>query len=219
MAGAVARLAEDREHLLAVTDFLYFPNHHLHPDWVSRLEEGDVIGALRGNPHAEDDLADYLLERFELKHKLWFDFDSTLRRLLLRPRDDILRIVIHAGAVLNSRHARHAIRREDVLRLRAGFGEALFDFALNEAPLAFDLETLPRMPAPGEDVDVRAHLVASGLWCLGSAVRREPAAIIERLYLKMSTAEYPFLEKQPTAFRSEICKTVIEKLARRKLAL
>jgi len=218
-ANNVHVISDDKAQLLAVTAFNYYPNRYIHPSWVERLENGKIIGKLLRNARSEDNLAEYLLERFELKEKLWFEFDTPLRQLLLQPRDDILRIVLHAGAVLNGAHVRHAIHRQDVLRLRQGFGDRLFEFALNEAPLMFNVKALPKIAGPRPGSDLRAHLVASGLWCLGRALEGEPAAIVERLYLKMSAAEYPFLAEQPASFRKAPCVTVIEKLTKMKLAL
>lgn len=219
MSSTLHAIADDKAQLLAVTEFNHYPNRYIHQDWVKRLENGAIISKLLKNARSEDNLAEYLLERFELKEKLWYDFDTPLRQLMLQPRENILRVVMFAGALLNSEHARHAIHRDDVLRLRRGFGDILFDFALHEAPLSFDLEHLPRMAAPNPGSDVQAHLAASGLWCLGSAVQGDPPTIVERLFLKMSAAEYPFLDKQPSSFRTPFCAAVVEKLTRMKLSL
>ena len=219
MARTLDAISDDKAQLLAVTEFNYYPNRYIHRDWVRRLENAAIISKLLKRAHSEDNLAQYLLERFELKDKLWYEFDTPLRQLMLQPRRDILRVVMFAGALLNSGHVRRAIHRDEVLCLRRGFGDVLFDFALNEAPLSFDLAHLPRIAAPSAESDMQAHLAGSGLWCLGRAVEGEPAAIVERLYLKMSTADYPFLEKQPESFQKASCVTVIEKIAGMKVAL
>lgn len=217
MLDTLHAISDDKAQLLAVTEFNYYPNRYIHRDWVARLENAQIIQKLLKSAHSEDNLAEYLLERFELKEKLWFEFDTPLRQLMLRPRSDILRIAMFAGAVLNSKHVRHAIHRVDVLRMRRGFGDILFDFALNEAPLLFDPKSLPSIAAPASNANVQAHLAGSGLWCLGKAMTGQPAAIVERLYLKMGMAEYPFLEAQPASFRAAPCVAVIEKLIRMKL--
>ena len=217
MPDSVSVISDDKAQLMAVTAFNYYPNRYIHPSWVARLENAGIISRLLKRSRSEDNLADYLLDRFELKDNYWFDFDTPLRQLLLRDRDEILRVVLHAGALLNSRHVRRAIVRGNAIRLRRGFGERLFDFAANEAPVLFDVASLPSIAPPAPDADVRAHLLASGLWCLGKALEGEPSALLERLYLKMAAAEYPFLEQQPRAFRKAPCVAVIERLAQTKL--
>lgn len=212
MTANLNAISEDKAQLLAVTEFNYYPNRYIHPSWIERLENGSIIKKLLHNARSEDNLAEHLLERFELKDKLWFEFDTPLRALLLKSRNDILRAVMYAGAALNSKHARHAIQREDVLRMREGFGAKLFDFAVNEVPLMFDVENFPQIAAPAPNADIQAHLAGSGLWCLGKALDGEPAAIVERLYLKMSVAEFPFLESQPESFDARVCAGLYQKL-------
>ncbi len=218
MRDTLHAISDDKAQLMSVTEFNYYPNRYIHPDWVARLENSQVIKKLLNNARSEDNLAGYLLDRFELKDKLWFEFDSPLRRLLLQPRSDILRVVMFAGAVLNSEHASKAIHNKDVVRMRRGFGDVLFDFALKEVPFLFDLTYLPRLAAPAPDTDIQAHLAASGLWCLGKALQGEPEALVERLYLKMSAAEYPFLESQPATFHKQPCTSVINTVIETKLA-
>ena len=219
MSGNLDVISDDKAQLLAVTEFNYYPNRYIHPSWVECLENGEIIRKLLRSARSEDNLAEYLLERFELKEKLWFEFDSPLRRLMLQPRDAILKVVMFAGALLNGEYLRHAIHRDDMMRLRRGIGDVLFEFVHHEAPLEFNVGELPRIAPPKPGTDLRAHLAGSGLWCLGRAIEDEPAAIVERLYLKMSTADYPFLADQPASFRKQTCIAVIEKLVGLKLSL
>jgi hypothetical protein len=211
-------ISDDKAQLLAITEFNYYPNRYIHSSWVDRLENSKVIRKLLNNARSEDNVAEYLLERFNLKDKLCFDFDTPIRQLALLPKSNIMTLVMYAGAMLNSHHARHAIHRDDVIALNKGFGDELFDFALNQAPLLFDLDVLPKIARPAPGADVQAHLAASGLYCLGKALSNEPAAITERVYLKMGTAEYPFLEQQPAVFKQPACEAVFTKLMKLKNA-
>ena len=217
MPDSVPAISDDKAQLMAVTEFNYYPNRYIHGSWVERLENAAIISRLLKRSRSEDNLADYLLDRFELKDKYWFDFDTPLRQLLLRGRDDILRIVMHAGGVLNSRHVRQAVQAGNAVQWRGALGGRLFDFAANEAPLDFDVARLPSIAAPAPGADRQAQIAASGLWCLGKALEGEPPALVERLYLKMAAAEYPFLSQQPDTFRKAPCVAVIERLVRSKL--
>ena len=217
MSDSVPAISEDKVQLMAVTEFNYYPNRYIHGSWVARLENATIISRLLKRARSEDNLASYLLDRFELKDKYWFNFDTPLRQLLLRSRDDILRITMYAGAVLNSRHIREAIQTGDAMQWRRALGRRLFEFAVNEAPLDFNVAGLPTIAAPAPGADRRAQVVASGLWCLGKALEGEASALVERLYLKMAAAEYPFLAQQPDTFHKAPCVAVIEKLVRSKL--
>ena len=217
MSDSVPAISEDKVQLMAVTEFNYYPNRYIHSSWVARLENAAIISRLLKRARSEDNLASYLLDRFELKDKYWFYFDTPLRQLLLRSRDDILRIAMYAGVVLNSRHIRGAIETGDAMPWRRALGHRLFEFAVNEAPLDFNVAGLPSIAAPTPRADRRAQVVASGLWCLGKALEGEPSALVERLYLKMAAAEYPFLAQQPDTFHKAPCAALIEKLVCSKL--
>jgi hypothetical protein len=111
-------------------------------------------------------------------------------------------LIRRAGAVYRANAIANAVRAEEVRRLRARLGEAVYAFALANRHLSGLSGKLDLT----DEMDVQ--IAEDGKWCLGAWCQSQPEAIAERVRLKSPAspaldggANSPFSEIGPAIIR------------------
>lgn len=178
MSGAAAGAPVDLEWATLMNR----PVLYADPARLSACFGGAVTAALctrlRTSERLEDRLSALIAAFYRLEAPVGEDAGAPDdRRVALTPPERTGEIVRRAGAIFFANAIASAVRAEDVRRLRAGLGEALYAFALANRDLA----------GPSRDPAAAARAEAveeQGLRCLSAWCRAQPPAIGGRVRLK-----------------------------------
>ena len=207
MAERAAALAHD---LTKAWAFNCQPSRWLHDDWWATLPHAELLRRAARSPRGAGRIDQWLLAHFRLAGHWVTDFSSPVARCALLPPPHLEAVVFYAGVTLNHPAIRRVVLADAVRRLRARIGAEAHDFALTRAAavLADEQATLA-LPRRG---DARAHLLVSGLCCLGQALAGAPAGLRGRVVLKLPRRWRGVLLHPPALLAGTDCQGLLRRL-------
>jgi hypothetical protein len=188
--GAAAALRVDRLFPL-VFAFNYRPSRYLHESWADRIFPPGLFAALAACERAHPRLSAYILEAGGLADRVELDFSSPLRRVALLDGAAIMRAARLLGVAMNWAWMRRVIDRATRAQLAEAIGEPAYRYALERAPFLGLAERHPFAADPTAG-DFAGHFDRCGGGVLAAHFANEPAAVVERLRLKLPV-DYPLV--------------------------
>ena len=174
------------------------PIHYIHASWLKEVEHAQLVALLREQEQSHVWLSKYLLSCFELSSHFDYEFNSPEKRIALASTDELLKLILYIGIVLNERVIRSVIMRSQRTRLEQCLGEEAYYFAVKKAQflsghnhpetssVAIDWANTDRF---------KSALMASGLKVLSTVYDDMPGAFKKRLSLKLPKSWCQYLEQ------------------------
>ena len=169
----------------SVWEFNYKPESYVHKSWISNLPNAALIQKLisEGDDKKSTRLSHHLMSELGFDGKFYFDFSDSLTRVALLSSTDLQVLVMHLGLMFHFDDIRHTIIKDLVVKYRSELGEDLYQFALTTAPKLKDKQ-LKTIELP-KGMPIKKKILVSGLVCLFTAVKENPAALLKRLVVKL----------------------------------
>ncbi|MGF1526667.1 MAG: SctK family type III secretion system sorting platform protein [Candidatus Competibacterales bacterium] len=171
---------------LIICEFNFSPSKYIHDSWLESLSINFPLVKLREHPRILNRIDNYLLNQLKLSDQFWFDFSDPIHRIALLSNDELAKIALYTGLVLNANVIKKTISREQVLHIKTSLGDEAYKFAVKRAT-----ELAPKTAAPSftwsySESSYKAHATVCGLKCIAIPFAgNDPAAIVQRLLLKL----------------------------------
>lgn len=163
------------------------PAADLHTEHLAGHLDAAMFERLRQSRRAERTLSDWVVKRFELDPRGYWDFAEPRWRLALLSRETLDRTARLAGIAALHRHIAKVLLGPQIRGLRESLGEADHQFALKRA--AFLVKQLPAELEPASlAADAAQQATEIGWRVVRGCLTGAPPAIMERLALKLPTA-------------------------------
>lgn len=171
--------------------FNLMPCLEMDETWLAFFSHGQVCSAIGDNPDAESQIAQYLLDTFNLTNQYWCEFSAPRMRVALLDRYTLQKVCLYVGLVLRGAELRAEVSRAALERLRRDIGGEAMDFLFKTAPLI----GAPRALA----VNMGADDTRLDLMALGASYSIHYAAADDNAYTKRFLMRLP--QKSADAFQ------------------
>ena len=139
--------------------FNLMPCVELDDTWLAATPHGHVCCAIGENSYAESQVAQYLLDTFEIAGRYWSDFSAPRTRLALLDRNILQKICMHIGLVLRGPEIRSKVNGAEIKKMRGAIGVQAMEFTFKTAPL---IGAPPEFIFDADTDDIRLDLIALG---------------------------------------------------------
>ena len=187
----------NNELLELVAEFNIYPVRYIHSSWLKEVQYAQLVGLLKEKERSHFYLSSYLLGCFGLDTEFDYEFRAIEKRIALASNDQLLRLVLYVGIVLNESVIRAVVRRDERTKLEKCLGEEAYFFAVKKAQF---LSRHNQAGSPSILIDwqnterFKSFLMASGLQILAVVYADMPQAFRKRLLLKFPRSWSKHLE-------------------------
>lgn len=191
-----------------IVEFNLYPLRYAHGSWLKGLEQGDLLKQLGDSASGQFFLSRYLLGCLGLPFAFDYDMTGEDARIALAHRDELVRLLLYMGIVLNGGVIRSVVRRHERTLLEECLGHEAYLFAVKKAQFLISLAALEQPPSlliDWQHLDrFKSFLTVSGLQVMGVAYSQMPQGFSQRLLLKFpkSWSRY-FKEPAPVGLSQE----------------
>ena len=169
-------------------EFNLYPVKYLHMSWLKRDEHFKLVNQLKTDDATHNRLSGYLLKRFKLKDQFDFDFDDKEKRVAFASSEELLKLALYLGIILNEDVIRGAVKRKDRIALEQCLGTEAYRFAVKKAQfISHSAATAgPSLLIDWNHLDrFKQFLITAGLQVIAGAYAGTSPAFRKRLTLKM----------------------------------
>ncbi len=199
-------------------EFNMFPVRYMHLSWLKQDEHYKLIAQLKVKDSTHFNLSDHLLKRFKLSDEFDFDFSAKEKRIVFASIEELQRLSLYLGIILNEGSIRSAVKRKERLALQNSLGEEAYQFAVKKAQF---LSRAAQNAGPSLLIDwnhlarFRKYLITSGLQVIGGALTGTSQALRKRLELKCPKQwQKPMSQSKGLALTQEQCALLVIKTHR-----
>ena len=185
MIGSLQRL---------ILEFNFLPSVELHPSRIKDYAPESSWQAISETRFGHRKLSAEILHQEGLANDWVTTFETRERRVALLGWQILDRLVLLAGAALNSQWISTRISGPEVTALRDGLGEQAYDFAVGRARF---LGITKEWPTPNGSSDPISWLRQSGECYLRACVERQPTGLTKRLALRCPPSDDTVPPKSP----------------------
>ncbi|MXX99182.1 MAG: hypothetical protein F4Y58_04650 [Gammaproteobacteria bacterium] len=176
-----------------IIDFNFYPIAEMDDSWwQSDYLAKPLFVKLRNIKAARRKLSDFILESYQLKDEIYFDFASHEKQVALLSSDDLKSLLYSMGLILEADTIAHTIEREAQQAIKKAIGETNYLYALKNRISIQHPRTNGNIATTYEKVcdfaDFKNHLYRSGLRCLLSLLNDMPQGFIQRILFKLPKA-------------------------------
>lgn len=204
--------------------FNLMPCVELDDTWLEAMPNGELYRTIGKSSYAEPQLAQYLLDTFQIAGRYWSDFSAPRTRLALLERHTLQKVCMHIGLALRGPEIRAEVNGAAIKELRDAVGADAIDFVFKTAPL---IGATPEFVFDAGANDIRLDLIALGA---AYAIHQEAAGdsayttrLLFKLPQKLSKAFHGYLETadvyEKTNALPPITRRVIKEVAPQWLPL
>ena len=171
-----------------IVEFNLYPVKFVHPSWLKRDEHFKLVDQLKADNKTHRHLSEYLLKRFRLKDQYDFDFDAREKRVAFASSEELLKLTLYLGIILNEGVIRGAVKRKERLALEQCLGAEAYRFAVKKAQFISHSAGAsgPSLLIDWDHLDrFRQFLMTTGLQVMAAAYAGTSPAFRKRLTLKM----------------------------------
>lgn len=174
-----------------MVEFNLFPIRYVHMSWLKADENFRLIKGLRSSVPAQFNISSYLLSKYGLANDFDYDFGRLDKRVVFASAEEIERLALYLGMVLNEGAIRSVIRRDERVALQKCLGEEAYRFAVKKAQF---ISRASEKAGPSLLIDwkhldrFKTYLVANGQKVIATAFSDLPGAFRQRLILKMPSS-------------------------------
>ena len=198
-----------------MVDFNLFPIKYTHVSWLKDDDNLLLLKGLRSNVMVQFNLSRYLLKKFNISQEFDYKFEQPVKRIVFASVEEIERLALYLGIVLNEGTIRSVILRNERAALQKCLGDEAYRFAVKKAQF---ISRSSEKIGPGILIDwhklgrFKAYLVAHGRQVIANAFLDQPDAFRQRLILKMPKSWKKALSKVESCPLSKTeCKTLLVK--------
>lgn len=169
-------------------EFNLYPVKYIHQSWLKRDEYYKLVNRLKGDDVTHSRLSEYLLKRFKLKNDFDFDFDAKEKRVALASSEELLKLALYLGIILNEDVIRAVVKRKDRIALEHCLGTEAYRFAVKKAQFISHSAAIsgPNLLIDWKHLDrFKQFLFTTGLQVIAGAYAGTSPAFRKRLTLKM----------------------------------
>lgn len=174
-----------------MVEFNLYPIRYVHMSWLKTDEHFRLLKGLKGTGSAQFNISSYLLNKFGIANKYDYDFARLDKRVVFASAEEIERLALYIGLILNEGTIRSVIRRDERLALQNCLGEEAYRFAVKKAQFISRAATTvgPSLLIDWEHLDrFKAYLQMNGQQVIATAFSDLPGAFGRRLMLKMPSS-------------------------------
>ena len=169
-------------------EFNLYPVKYVHMSWLKRDEHFKLVNQLKADEATHGRLSEYLLKRFKLKDQFDFDFDAREKRIAFASSEELLKLALYLGIILNEDVIRNAVKCKERMALEQCIGAEAYRFAVKKAQFISHsaATTGPSLLIDWNHLDrFRQFLLTTGLQVIAGAYAKTSPAFRKRLTLKM----------------------------------
>ena len=195
-------------------EFNLYPVKYVHLSWLKRDEHFNLVNQLKTDDTTHGRLSEYLLKRFKLKDQFDFDFDAIEKRVALASSEELLKLALYMGIILNEDVIRGAVKRKERIALEQCLGEEAYRFAVKKAQfISHSAAGGPSLLVDWDHLDrFKQFLMTSGLQVIAGAYAGTSPAFRKRLTLKMPRKhQQTLIDAQGAPFSKADCTRLLVK--------
>ncbi|USE35271.1 SctK family type III secretion system sorting platform protein [Endozoicomonas sp. SCSIO W0465] len=174
-----------------MVEFNFFPIRYVHTSWLKSDKHFRFLKALQSSVPAQFNISSYLLRKFGISKQFDYDFDRLDKRIVFASAEEIERLALYIGLILNEEAIRSVIHRDERVALKQCLGEEAYRFAVKKAQFisrASD-KSGPSLLIDWKHLDrFKAFLEINGQQVIATAFSDLPVAFRQRLILKMPSS-------------------------------
>ncbi|MCO7227010.1 SctK family type III secretion system sorting platform protein [Pleionea sp. CnH1-48] len=190
----------------------------VHGSWLSHLEHPELVKSLVNQPVAHKFLSDYLNQSYPALEQHHYEFTDFFERCALLPAKALQVVIFYLGTAILSNPIRCTIEKQKVETAKAQLGEALYTFAIKQAPFTYrHLSELSKVHPEVGKIDwneFKKEIFLRGCWMLRILYKDYPEALTQRLFMKlpysMMNADIPESLESTPAIRNEVEKIALK---------
>ena len=196
-----------------MVDFNLFPIKYTHISWLKEDDNLRLLKGLRSNVSVQFNLSRYLLKKFNIAHEFDYNFEQPYKRIVFASVEEIERLALYLGIVLNEGIIRSIVTRNERAALQQCLGDEAYRFAVKKAQFISRASMGPGILIDWQKLGrFKAYLVAQGRQVIANAFSDQPAAFRQRLVLKMPTSWKKALSKvESSPLSKKECKILLVK--------
>ena len=190
MSAAAATPSHD---LRRVIEFNFFPISEMNESWwQSDWLAVPLFRQLTETKAAWPKLSDFLLESYQLKGEIYYDFATREKQAALLSSTDLKALIYLMGLIVESDTIANAIEKETQRAIRQSLGEADYIYALKNKVSMCRPQTGYRTTVDDKEehhfTDFKNRVYQSGLRCLLNLLGDVPQSFIQRILFKLPKA-------------------------------
>ena len=201
-----------------VMEFNLYPVRYVHLSWLKRDEHYKLIHKLKTDDNTHNHLSEYLLKRFKLKDKFDFDFEAREKRVVFASTEELEKLALYLGIILNDDVIRASVKRKERLALEQCLGTEAYRFAVKKAQFIGGAsgQAGPSLLIDWNHLDrFKQFLTTTGLQIIAGAYADTSTAFRKRLTLKMPREWQKILiNTQDAPLSKAICTRLLTKTHR-----
>ena len=176
--------------LRRVIDFNFFPSLEMDNSWW----EADwlptpLFDRVRSIKATHRKLSDFILERYQIKHEIYFDFENYEQKAALLSSTDLKALLYKIGLIIESGTIAGAIEKKAQQAIKKSLGEADYLYALKNNIAMSSPRTANNGSVPAQKIsdikDFKSYVYQSGLRCLLGLLSDMPQGFIQRILFKL----------------------------------
>ena len=169
--------------------FHFQPTRYMDPTWWDRGGLPDaLLERLRQSPRSHRHLSRFFLKRTGPLDSLVVDPESAEARLVLLPAPRLVQLAFMAGVTLLSTSIAKVLRGQDLRRIKAGIGDASYEFAVRSGRFLLQQARLTEAVSGIGLADVGVvdeECRRLGVRSLATALQDAPRSWVPRVQLKL----------------------------------
>lgn len=181
-----------------IIHFNLSPINYIHASWIKDVDHAQLVAFLRKKEDSHVWLSKYLLNFFELSSHFDYEFISPEKRIALASTDELLKLILYIGIVINEQVIRSVIVRSQRAKLEQCLGTEAYYFAVKKAQFlsSNNYQQIPLVAINWDDINrFKSLLMANGLKILSIVYSDMPSAFKKRLSLKLPKSWCTHLEQ------------------------